>query len=84
MTNAPADIIKTALDILTTDAREVELVISDGIDVRVRYGTLTGLGTGPVDTITVENYRLRADLDGGIITERTLVLLDEIVSISRA
>jgi len=81
--STPQDIIKTALDILAGPEREVELVISDGIEVKTRYGTLTGLsGQGDDAYVTVDDYRFWADEDGGIITARTLVDISEIISIS--
>ena len=75
------DIIKTALDILAGPDREVELVIADGIDVRTRYGTLTGLsGQGDSAYVTITGYR--AERDGDVIADYTLVDISEIISIS--
>ena len=77
------DIIQTALDIINSEDREVELVIKDDREpvIRIRWGTLTGLeSAGPVAHVIVENYRYS---DGEVIAERTLVGVNEIISIAR-
>ena len=85
MDNA-ADIIQTALDIIISQDREVELVILDEGDggdrvARIRWATLVGLeSAGPVAHVIVENYRYS---DGEVIAERTLVGVNEIISIAR-
>jgi len=83
MSNAPQDIIKTALDILTGPDREVELALSDVSGGYVRYGTLTGLsGQGDGAYVTITGYR--AERNGDVIADYTLVGIDEIISISPA
>ena len=75
------DIIQTALDILASPDREVELLVtpSEGFAF-TRFGTLTGLGSmGDQATITVEHYR--STPDGPDIVARTLVDINEIVSL---
>jgi hypothetical protein len=73
------DVIQFSLDNM---GREVNLVLRSATGRLIeRRGTVTGLATGPVDTITVDNYRYP---DGYPITERTLVELAEIIDISLA
>lgn len=80
------DILQIALDSMGQD---VEMVIIDGIDVRTRYGTLRAIANArkaPGDHrvtafLELSDYRLRADAEGGIITARTLVDIDELASI---
>ncbi len=82
MDNA-ADIIQTALDIINSEDREVELVIRDDREpvIRIRRATLVGLeSAGPVAHVIVENYRYS---DGEVIADRTLVGVNEIISIAR-
>jgi hypothetical protein len=79
------DIIQIALDILAGPDREIEVALVDiaSAACRVRYGTLTGLGSmGDYVTITVDNYR--ATPGGDVITPRTLVNIDEIISLDIA
>ena len=64
-----ADIIQTALDSMGTDV--TVLVIRPSGRVTHVDGELTGLGTGPVDTITVK-------VDG----VNTLVSLDDVIAIN--
>ena len=83
MDNA-SDIIKTAHDILNSQDREVELVITGYAELgppRIRWATLTSMeSAGPVAHVIVENYRYS---DGEVIAERTLVGVNEIISIAR-
>ena len=73
------DVIQFALDNM---GREVNLVLRSATGRLIeRQGTITGLATGPVDTITVDNYRC---MDGYPVSGHTLVELDEIVDISPA
>ena len=77
------DIIQTALDIINSEDREVELVIKDDREpvIRIRWATLTGLeAAGPVAHVIVENYRYS---DGQLVAARTLVGVNEIISIAR-
>ena len=73
----PQDVIQFALDNM---GREITLILR-GVNGRAfeRQGRLTGLGTGPVDTITVEEYRAPGMPS---IVNRTLVELDEIIDIA--
>lgn len=73
------DVIQFALDNM---GREVNLVLRSVTGHLIeRQGKLTGLGTGPVDTITVEDYRVPGYEP---MTARTLVELNEIIDISLA
>lgn len=76
---APSDIIKTALDILASPDREVELVLT----TCTRYGTLTGVSAlGETPSLMIQNYR--AEVDEDYIVKRTFVGIDEIIGISLA
>lgn len=78
MDNA-ADIIQTALDCM---GREVELVITTRTDVYVRRATVTGVTTDAATPgLMVTDYSYP---DGGVITARTFISINEIVSITAA
>ena len=82
MTNTPADIIRKATDILTSDNTEVKLYLA-GDDafggVAVRWGILSGLGSlGDDATITVTNMHDSAGIGN---PGHTLVNVEHVIDI---
>ena len=76
MDNA-SDIIQTALDSM---GQTVELVLTDGTDVTIRRGVVASVtNTGGMPFITLNNYSFS---DGEVIVPRTVIALNEIISLS--